>query len=121
MTTKFPEALAIAQTLIPQFGVKATISSPVNVIEGQQVDGDNTVLEDYQTDVVLINDYYTRQTGYVRSDSVRFIMANTGNREPRSGDVLTLSTTGRNYIVQTVSALRPDGVALIWDVIAADG
>ena len=121
MTTKFPEALAVAQQLIPQFGGKATISSPVNTVTGQQVDKDNTVLESYEADVLLINDYATRQTGYVRSDSVRLLMANTGNREPRSGDVFTLASTGRRYIAQTINTLRPDGFPLIWDIIASDG
>ena len=119
MTTKFPEALATAQQLIPEFGAKIVVSSPVKTIGGQRADRDTSVLDTYETSAVLTTNYSTRQAGFTRTDNIRLLMPNDGNRPPRAGDIFTFAD-GRQYRAETVSALRPDGVALLWDVIVGD-
>lgn len=119
-TTKYPEALLAAQELIPEFGTTVTVRSPVKTIVGQQVDRDTSTYDSYVTPAVLTTNYSSRQSGYTRTDNIRLLMPNIGNRSPRAGDVFVFPD-GRRYIAETVSALRPDGVALVWDVIVSDG
>ena len=117
MTSKFPEMIQFAQEIIPQYGTKVTVQHPVNTVAGQQADAAYIT---YQIDVLFKVNYSTRQSDYVRMDYLRVLMPASDNPYPVAGDILT-TPDGRKLIVETVSTVKPDGIAIVHDLSVRDG
>ena len=117
MASKFPQMIELAQRMASRFGTRVKVQTPSNTITGQP---DDPVFETYEIDVVFKVNYTTRQTDYIRMDYLRMLFPATKYREPRAGDVVT-TPNGRKYIVETVSAVKPDGFPVVYDVSVRDG
>ena len=117
LTSKYQWALQLAQSLIPDYGRTATVFSPVNSVAGQQ---SPEVLDSFETPIFRIDSIFGRGTRQVRADRGQFLMPATNNRSPRPGDIIRMHN-GREYIVEMVSTLEPDSVAIMYEVFVADG
>ena len=118
--TKYPWALELANEMIPDFGVRIKIHSPVSPVTGQQLDDNTTIYDDYYVDAYIDESLTGRTDGYHRSDRGRALIPATDNRPPRPGDVIT-KTNGRQFIVDTVTTIEPDDVPIYYDVSFSDG
>ena len=120
LVTKYPWALRLANRLIADKGRRLRVHSPVETVTGQQIEDNQTVYEDYHIDAFISESLLGRSDGYQRSDRGRCLIPATENRAPRPGDVLTMAN-GRQFIVDTVTTIEPDGVPIYYDVSVSDG
>lgn len=117
MTHKYLWAETLTRTLIPRFGTEVMLEVPETTIAGQ--DKPETYTR-YQIPALLVEDLKGRGSRYTRADRSRAFLPTSTHAPPKPGDVLTFPS-GKKYMIEMVSYLKPAGVNLAYEVHLSDG
>ena len=121
LESKFPWAIEMCLEMFSEFGRTYSVKSPQVEFPGQKLGDEQQTYQTFEMLGVFDDSLQGRSDGYQRSDYCRiYLVSQNPNNTPKPGDVLT-DVTGREYIIDNVDTIRPDGVAILHDCSISDG